>query len=470
MATIIIVSVLISAVIGLIAKFTLDAMKNVSKDITWKEYVIVMAVIGLLVAPGSIYLQYNMAKENLTIFNEYYNGWETNVRVESTTCTRDGSCRFEYDCDPYLVTYSCNCDSKGNCSICTRTEYHSCPYVDNEFHFYVSTTIGEYLIDDHRFPDDPQSHRWRRSKSIPEHVIEQAQTGEPPFWSSVKERILDGKPGPVTKKMEYKNYIYASEQTILKQYSTEIEKYERKNLFPKFQKNIFSFYYADKVYFVGLKSENTKDWLMNSYYLNAAMGRNLEGDLHLVLVKNDEVARDPDTYALSLKAYWQDKLKHGRDTLSKNAIVVVCITDGTKIIAARSFTGMPMGNEQMIVAINNRLKGAELKPELVLGNLRGELKNNRWIENIHSTGILEDVIFGLTEKQTQFKRISMEAKHAKDNGRGFLYLATDIQPTGKQKIIIYIVTFFVCLIGWIIAIAVGDKTYKRPSSTSTYYR
>lgn len=459
MAMIFIISVLISAVVGIIAKFILDKM-NTSKEITWIEYVIVMAVITLIAAPGSIYIQWNMAKENLTEFHEFYNGWETDVRIEATTCERDGWCAYDYSCDPYTYTYSCDCDDKGNCNICSETRWHDCPYVDTEYSYYVSTTIGEFTIDRHRFPDNPQNRRWRESEPIPNAVIAQAQTGEPPFWTKVKERVRSGIPGPVTKKMNYKNYIYASENNILKQFSPDIERYEKKGLFPKFQKDIFSFYYSDKVYFVGFRPDDARDWFTNSYYLNAAIGRNLEGDLHLVLIKNDDVAREPDTYMLSLKAYWQDKKKHGQDTLSKNAIVVICFTDGNKILTARSFTGMPQGNQEISVAVSNRLKGVDLKPELVLGNLRGDLKD-KWIENIHSSGIIEDIVFGLTEKNTKFKRISMEAKHAKDNGLGYLFLATDIQPTEKQKNIIYVVTFFICLIGWIVAIVVGDKTYKR---------
>src|SRR3989339_6069 len=449
------ISVLIAAFTGLVAKFILDK-KNTQKEITWKEYGIVMVVIAFLAAPGSVYVGWEIAKKNLITFNEYWGGWELKTQKEIIDCYRDGPCRWEYDCDPYLVSYPCNCDDKGNCSTCYRTEYHDCPYVTQENSYYIKTTIGTYTIDSNRFPDNPQSHRWRSGERIPDYIIERAGVGDPVFWQEAKKRIDSGNPGPVTKRMEYDNYIYASEQSLLKSFSADIDDYEKKGLFPIFQKNIYNFYYANKVYFVGFNPDNQKEWFDAMSYFDAAFRTNLQGDMHLVIVKNEYISSDPDRYALALKAYWQDKKRHGKDVLSKNAVVIICTTDGEKIIWARSFTGMPLGNESMLVALDNGLRGINLNSETLIGKTIGKLKNGK-VESIHSDGVIEKIVFGLIDPSTKFKRVSMSAKDKDDNGRGFFYLVQQIQPTSGQRIFIYIGTFLFCSMGWIAAVIIGDR-------------
>ncbi|MDP2598829.1 MAG: hypothetical protein Q8P49_03305, partial [Candidatus Liptonbacteria bacterium] len=178
-------TVVLSAVAGLIAKFCLDRSDRL-EEITWKEFAIGMMVIVFLVAPGVTKIGFEIAKSNLVEYNEYWNGWELRAVRQDITCTRDGSCEHCYNCDPYtvIVPYSCNCDNKGNCQTCFRTEthYHSCPYVDVEMTYVVRTTLGEYVIGAHRFPDNPQAHRWRKSEDIPYSVTQRAGVGAPPFW------------------------------------------------------------------------------------------------------------------------------------------------------------------------------------------------------------------------------------------------------------------------------------------------
>lgn len=453
----ILLSVLIAAATGLATKVILDWRNSEQHRISWMEYLIVLAVIAMVVAPGSVYVGWEIAKKERTVFHEFWNGWELTIQKEDVACYRDGPCRWEYNCDPYLVSYPCNCDSKGNCDTCWRTEYHDCPYVTVETHYYVQTTLGRYVIDRYRFPENPQSHRWRKSTLIPGYVIERAGVGEPSFWKEARKRIESGYPGPVTQRHEYNNYIYASDQSILKQYHDAVKKYEALGLFPIFQKTIHDFYYANKVYFVGFSPENSRVWQSSVSYLNAAAGSSLQGDLHLVAV-NDSKISDFEEYALALKAYWQDKSRHGRDAMSKNSIVVVCATDGRNITKARSFTGMPVGNEYMLVAIDGRLKGMEFNPAKIIGQTRGKLSGGMVINEI-SKGVLEDIIFGFSDPATKFKRISMVKKDADDVGGGFLYLASEIQPTDSQKTWIFIATFIFCGMAWLAVVFVDDRKF-----------
>lgn len=458
------VAVVISAVTGLITKYILDRIQS-PYEITWKEYGIVMAIISLLAAPGSAKLGWELAKSNKIAYHEYWNGWEMKAVARPIKCERDGSCQHDYDCDPYevQVSYSCNCDNKGNCDTCWRSEthYHSCPYVDVETDYVVETTLGDYLIAGNRFPMDPQNHRWRRSERIPESVIERAGVGPHPFWLAAKNRLEKGNPGPVTKRMDYENYIYASERTILKQYSGEIKKYLDASLLPPVQSSIHHFFNADKVYFVGFRPKNTGEWQRKLSYFNAALGMELQGDLHLVIVQNDFISKNPDEYAIALKAYWQNIQRFGKDAFSKNAVAVLIGTENGEAVSwARAFTGMPMGNEELITTVTSRLKGSRLDLEEIVGNVRGKF-SSKGIVGEHGNGVLEDIVFGLSDPSTRFGRISMSAKHKNDKGGGFLYLMTEIRPTVKQQALIIFLAFAFCSVGWVAAVFIGQRTYKR---------
>jgi hypothetical protein len=178
----------------------------------------------------------------------------------------------------------------------------------------VQTTLGEYEIASHRFPDNPQANRWRQSKSIPEGTISNAGVGAPSFWLKVKERIDAKTPGPVTKKFSYENYVLASDHTILKEFSKEVERYTKAGLFPDIQGKVYNFYWSEKVYEVG-SLPNKGIWIDKLEKLNAAFGSELQGDVHLVIVNKS--IDNPDEYANALHAYWQNKEKFGVNTLPK---------------------------------------------------------------------------------------------------------------------------------------------------------
>lgn len=456
------------AIAGLLVKFWLDREPN-DLRITWPEFGIVMFVACVVIIPGSLYFGWQMARASKLSFNEYWNGWELATEWKTIQCSRDGPCRWEYDCDPYnvSVSYSCNCDSKGNCQTCYReeTHYHSCPYCNEEWTFVVKTSLGDYMIADHRLPNNPNSNRWRSSHGVPESIISHAGIGIPAFWQQVKERVDFGRPGSVTKRMQYDNYILASERTILKQYSGDIERFLSDGLLPPVQSNVHTFYYADKAQFVGYSPADTAAWQKAIGYLNAALGTELQGDLHVVIVQDARVEQNPDAYILALKAYWQNTKVFGDNTLSKNAIVVVVGTqDGQTVSWARATTGMPLGNESMLIALRNNLKGAALTPDKVLGIVQGEFfmrekddgSKKLAVRGIHERGIMERILWGLDEPQTKFKRVSMTANDTDDVGTGFLYLGGEIEPDDGQKFSIGLGAFIISLLGWLTVVFIGE--------------
>lgn len=474
MISLIIFAVIVAGIAGIVVKFILDKVAT-DKNITWKEYGIGMAIISLILAPLVTIIGWNIAKSNNLTFYEYWNGWEKEAQWVKITCTRDGPCRYAYECDPYIVmvTYLCNCDSKGACQTCTRpeTRYHSCPYCKEEWTFIVDTTLGSFTIAEHRLPENPQANQWRVSPwGIPKWVIDRAGAGVPSFWAAAKARINAGVPGPVTKRMQYENYILASEQTILKQYSSLVDEYQSLQLLPSVQSGIYDFYYADKVYFVGHAPKDAQEWQTALMYLNAALGTELQGDLHLVIVQNETISRNPDSYILALKAYWQNKAVFGTNAISKNSVIVVIGTkDGERIEWARAITGMPLGNEQMLVALRSQLKGILLTPATVLGSVKGEFYYKEAddgvkklkVRGFHGNGVIERILWGLDDPRTKFARVSMKALDPEDVGGGFRYLESEIQPTDGQKGWIVFSTFVVSLGVWLAVALIGERSWKQ---------
>ena len=420
---------------------------------------------------------WRVARNNLVTFEEYWNGWELAAVKQDVPCTRDGPCRWEYDCDPYLVSYSCNCDKDGNCDTCYRTEYHDCPYVKTESHYIAQTTLGDFSIAEHRFPENPQANRWRNSERIPEGVINRAGVGAPSFWLGVKERTEAKDPGPVCVRKEYENYILASDQTILKRHSSDVAAYRTAGLLPAIQSDVHNFYLSDKAYFVGYKPQSAAEaerWQSSLRRINGALGTELQGDLHLVVVKHRQISQNADAYALALQAHWQDKQAFGRKTLSKNGIVVIVGTeDGETVAWSKAFTGMPMGNEPMLVSLRN-LHGTPLMPGALIGDTHGEFyqkgdeKTGTWklkVRGRRSGGALERILWGDENAATRFARVSMSGKDADDNGSGFLYLRGEIQPTRSQQVWITICTFLACSLVWVVTVFTGRQEVQR-----RYYR
>ncbi len=461
-------SVLGAGGVGLLIKWLLE-LRGTEARISWREYAIGMActpVLAILIA----YVGWTISRSNNMTFSEYLNGWEIAAIKSSTECHRDGACRWEYDCDPYIVmvSYSCNCDSKGNCSTCYRpeTRYHSCPYVDREYGYSVQTTLGEYLVAKGVFPENPQTHRWRRNESIPQGVISRAGVGDPPFWTAVKQRCDANSPGPVTKKHNYPNYILASEHTIMKQYSSDIEEYRKKDLLPALPKDTYSLYWANKVSFVRFSPSDAAVWQKSLEYLNAALGSQLNGDLMLVVIKNGTVSANPERYTLALKAFWQDKQINKNCALPKNAIVIILGTeDGATISWSRGFTAMPIGNEKLTTMLRDGLQGLPLDPEQIIG----PIKSNRDARGIYyppnSDTVLSRLLWGLDDPSTKFSRVSMSGKDSKG---GFLYLKGEIQPTTNQIWIIAICALVFCLGVWVWAVAHYDSSEGRISFRNYY--
>lgn len=441
---------IVSIAVGLIWKIILDLDDGYYK-ITLIEFIISGVIIGIIFSFLGVNVGWLIAWKSRVTFHEYWNGWEIEAVTVETVCSRNGPCVHEYNCDPYIVMvpYSCNCDDDG-CDTCLRPEvrYHRCPYAKREYTHIIKTTLGDFVIDRNVFSENPQE--WRSGNSIPDWV----QWGPSVFWIEARNRCEAGRPGPVTTRESYENLLLASDATILNEYSDAIQGYLDRDLLPDVRKDVREYYYADKVYFVKYNPLDQESWQWKQALLNAALGSELQGDLHLVVVRDEYVSGNPDRYITALKAYWQNPETWGRDTVSKNSIILVIGTeDGQTISWARAITGMPSGNEGMIYALKAELEGAELSVDQIYGDIQGELYNDpetdeKVVRSVGNSGILRRVLWGMDDSYTRFNRVSMTAEDEDDTGSGFNYLSVEIKPKTSDQIMILFFTLFLSMVVW----------------------
>jgi len=432
----------------------------------WKLAVIGAAVLVAVTVVAGIVTK-REAIDNAITFHQYLNGWERIATKTVVQCTRDGSCSNTYDCDPYTVEVpSTSCDSKGKCTTTyhTETRYHSCPYSDEEDYYSITTSFGNTNIEGSRFPKDAHRHGWRGP--IPEWLIAEVGTGAPVFWEQAAARISSGHPGPVSTRVVYANYVLASDQSILHQYSNSIEGYKHRGMLPVLNSSIEDYYHAKKVYFVGVPTNCYNDWQTRMQYMDAALGTERQGDAHLVIV-NANMVTDADDYTYSLKAFWLDPKVFHENALSKNSVVIVVgTTDGRTVAWSRAFTGMPTGNENLVVALS-QMRNLPLLPEKIIGNTYSTIDNGV-VKSYHTDGAIESAMWN---PSYGFHRTSMSGKHGQT---GYQYLLSDVAVDSGAK------CGFVLLIGVLCAVFIGiafglrasareEERYNRYNNNNRYY-
>lgn len=417
---------------GLIYKY-LNRNDPLSR-ITTPWFAAAAGVILVIIAPGVSFLGTKMAQSDAVGgYKEFWNGSLKIADSKTITCTRDGSCRHTYWCDPYLVTIDDSYyDSDGNYhhSSHTETRWHDCPYVTQETTYWVDDTFGdEHVLGKSWFDEQPKA--WKKGKEIPSDV----PRGVPPQWESAKANIDAGDPDPVTKVMSYKNYLLASQETLLKQYSDQIDKYQEAGLLPEHTKNmledpIHDSYMADKVVFTGgMKVDNYQEWQDALGRLNSRLGNERQGDLHILIVPADTVD-NPDEYMSALLAYWQSDT-FGKKALSKNTIVMAVGVDqaSNTVVWARAKTGVPEGNGGISSAVMTELPGLSLEPRTLIGWPKANVTGDD-LTFTPSSGKIESIV--LTE--FPFLRPCMECKDEGDNGSGYVYLKRTIHVSAFGQV------------------------------------
>jgi hypothetical protein len=405
----------ITAVVVFVGKFLLK--------INLIPVLMAFTLVAFGVNPLTYHVGSEIAKDQASTFNEYWNGFETAATKTVRECTYNGSCSHTYDCDPYTVYVPVTTtDSKGNSTTTMQpeTRYNSCPVSTQESSYYISSTVDKKnpFVVAANLMTGPEFRAYERR-------IPGGQQGDPALWTEAKARLDAGQPGPVTAVKTYMNYILASQDTLFENYSDRIEDLKSKNLLPTPSAGVFALYQASKAYKVG--NANVPlfgDYVTDVSYLNGAVGEDLHGDLHVIFAPED-IEGGKDDYTNAVLAYWQSKeLK--RDAVSKNSIIVVigASKDGQKVSWAKAMTGMPIGNEHLMVQLASDLKDKPLDKDL-LGRPSFDIASKQVKA---SNGVLESVLWGVNK----FERVSMTANGADDKGSGFMYLRDQMKPSGWE--------------------------------------
>ena len=429
------VSGVVSLAVGAAIKVTLDRLDSYHR-ITRMEYIIGALIACLIVTPAVAFLGEKAVVSSKLTYNEYWTGWETAAIEDVTVCTRDGSCKRTYSCDPYTVTewYT---DSDGDRRSRTVTKWHECPIGTEEATYAIDTTLGRHVVARGHYT--PNTRPWRAGRPL------DGPTTPPKQWVDAKARLDADNPGPVTKVNTYDNYILASEHTILKAYSDAIDTYREADLLPTPVKGVYDGLHADKAYFVGNTPKNADAWNEAVARVGSALGTDKQGDLHVVLVDTRKVT-DPDEYTNALVAYWQSP-ELGKNTASKNTVIVVAgTTDGKTVKWARAATGMPIGNEGLITAIRSNLPGTPWTPDDLIGTARAHVVDGDVTgANLHiGPGAISSALWALDG--TGFERVCMTCKD--EGGAGYDYLLAQVRPSGAQYFGIGVVAVVVSAVVW----------------------
>lgn len=380
----------------------------------------IAAVAVLLVSlgggAGSSALLSKASIEQQLTFKEMWNGFELSANSESVACQIDGRCRHTFKCDPYTVTHHKTRtikDSNGNTTTEHYTEketkYKECPYSTEETSFWVDTTLNRISYGDNLMTGD----QFRRGHNIPG-----GQKGAPEEWRVADSRIKAGNAQGITEVHNYKNFILASNDEIFKKNPGLVEQLKTDNLLPDIAVDtIYGF--AHKFHAVGVDAPSS--FGVDVANLNGAMALDEKfGDLRVVAIDSDR-AGSPDDYTNALSAYWSSTEYFGKNALPKNAVVVVMgiSSDDKTVEWARSFTGMPIGNEGFIQAVSSELKGVPFDDRLI--GRPSIAKDNSVIK---SNGLLEEIIW---DSSNGFQRMSMSGDGIES--AGFLYLGSSVTPT-----------------------------------------
>lgn len=449
MLELVIMGSIITLIVGAVWKHYLDSTGSQYR-ITRNEFVAASVVMLLIVIPLTSFVGVKMAINNQVVFQENRGGYEVSAEIVRTACYRDGSMKHYYMGDRERVWVDTSyTDSKGkrHKQGHYKTVDHRIPYTTEEWTFVVKTTLGDYTIADRNLPTNPNLYRYRWLVNVPGHL----PAGVPDRWQQVKDRLDRGEYGPVTARFPYDNYVLASQKSILRRYSDSIGKYRASGQLPRLNSSIYDFYFSDRVYGVGVSAG--KDWQEAINRFNAAFGHFRQGDLHLVLIEAGKIS-NPDNYINALAAYWQSP-EFEKDAFAKNGVLVVLGVDATgKIVWARATTGMPMGNERMLLELSQVLPGQMAVPEAVLGSPRAVMHNGSLSVSL-TDGALEKLFW----TQPGFQRVRM--KEHPGSGNGFAYLMRELEPTTGQKVLILFFVMFFAGVAWGCCVYYGTPVYRR---------
>lgn len=362
-------------VVGLCCAVLLVAIPSWWAHRTWGTPWQAIALRGLALIPVAALFSwgFNRLAQNARLqFEETRHGYELAAVSDTIRCSRDGPCRYSYQCDPYIVQVSyqdCRTDSKGNRSCTTRyrpeTRYHDCPYCRFEVGYSVTTTLGDFSMG-RTLPASPNNYRWRAGESVPRSL----PSGDPDVWTAARQRELAFRPGPVAQITTYDNYLLASEHTVLRKWSGRVRQLDSLGALPRLTSPITGHYdQARLVVAPAFKRPLDASWRQRVDLLAAMAGPLRQGSLLVAIVPATVAGQrlSPNDYATAIQAHWQDEGTQGRHALPKNLVAFVLGVEGDTVRWGRVITGMPDGNDALKNETRLRFTNQPFTPDHILG-------------------------------------------------------------------------------------------------------
>lgn len=473
-----IIAVLMAVLIGLAVKhamgyWRMDDLRGGYLSITWVELAAVSVIMAFVITPTVLGVGKKLSVDNIVTYQQFLNGVETKAVDDVTTCRaghagddeNDGksNCHWVYDSGDYSyeVTYTeleCTPDGDGgsDCKTvtkCCHTEWADIytPYTTREHTYAIKSSFGFKENDPYHFgtvyvDKDPEPYG---KKPIPGNL----PRGAPADWLDAKTHLDAGDPRPVTVLDKYDNYILASDDEVLKSYSADITRFKDAGLLPQHTAGIMSDpisgpskSQAKKLSFIGVDVPNEQEWQDALMRFNAALGMELQGDMHVVLVDSAKITSlDAVPYVNAVKAYWQGPSFEKRALAKNGVILVLGIANNSTIEWAESTTGMPFGNELMAQFIHDNLPGTALDPKAVFGQPRTVITGSESVVTHPSPqGVVENIMF----ETAPFDRASMSCEDKDESCVGFKDLIDTIDPTTGHKIIMVVITTLLACLLW----------------------
>jgi len=225
--------------------YILSVFQGGRYQITWKEFLIQIAVVAILMTSG-----YFMARYQSTSDTEIWN-----AQVESKDYQRV-SCSHSYPCRCRPVSCGKNC-STVHCDTCYEHLY--------DISWYVYTTAKESFEIDR---------------------IDRQGTSEPPRWTAVRM----GDPTALTH--SFTNYIKANPWSLLNK-TEEGTQYA----IPTYPLSVYDYHYVDRLVHVD-PIESAAEWNTKLQVLNAALG--VEKKVNIVFV----VTKESESFSHALQNAW----------------------------------------------------------------------------------------------------------------------------------------------------------------------
>jgi hypothetical protein len=289
--------------------------------ITWKEFLIQIVVVSLLMTGG-----YFASRWQSTQDTEVWNAEVSEKKRERVSCEHSYTCNCR--------TYRCGKTQCTHCDTCYEHGY--------DVSWFVYTTADEHFVIDR---------------------INRQGTNEPPRWTAIK--IGD----PTARTHDFTNYIKANPWSLLNK-SDETTSYS----IPAYPGTVYDYHYVDRFIHEGSVSE-AKEWNRELQILNGSVG--VDKQVNVIIV----VTNETESFSYALQNAWLGGKKNDFIIVigSKDGHMI----EWARVISWSHSELLKVEVRDALIEIGNLEKRAEilqmLKMHIMKGFIRMEMNDYKYL-------------------------------------------------------------------------------------------